>query len=252
MSQFNWEEILRKAFLLLIFCGLAFLFMSLRNFIFESDQFFYLQQVEIHGEKYLTHRDVMALSELEIGEKLFDFDAETIEQKISRSAYVEYVKVERRLPSTLLVFLEEEEPLAYITGNSLQIVSKNGRILPRAVDFDFPDLPIINTSEKTDIPLGDYIHNQDVLDALHFLHISQLVSVDLYAIISEISLVSSRQVRMVNGGAKLRYTYENLEEQLLNFSYFLDKKENLSFLSNIESVDIRFKDRVIVKNRKKS
>lgn len=252
MSQFNWEQWLRKGFLVLVFCGIAFLFMSVRNFIFESDQFFYLQHIEIHGEKYLTHRDIVALSELKIGEKLFDFNPETIEEKIRRSAYVQHVNVERRLPSTLLVFLEEEVPIAYITDEKLKIVSETGRILPRAIDFDFPDLPVINTEIEAGLEIGDFITDQDVLETLHFLRVSKLVSVDLYAIISEISLASSRQVRMVNGGANLVYTYDNLEEQLLNFSYFLDRKENLSFLSQVEYVDIRFRDRIIVKDRKKS
>jgi cell division septal protein FtsQ len=251
MSLSNKEALFRKIGLIVLFGIMAFILMTVRNFIFESDQFFYLQQVELHGETYLTHRDIMALSGLKIKEKLFDSNLEKLKVKILRSPYVKNVEIERRLPSTLLIFIEEEVPLAYITNPSLTLLAESGRVLPRAVDFDMPDLPIINTKLKAPLKFGQYVESEPVLNALRFLRTSKLVSVDLYAIISEISLASKHKVRMVNGGAELIYSVEDMEDQLLNFSYFLDKKENLNFLSQIDYVDIRFKDRIIVKERKK-
>lgn len=231
----------------------AFILNTLRTYVLNSDQFFYLQQFEIHGTRYLTHRDVVALSGLSLGDQLFESSMSEVETQIRRSPYVKYVRVERRLPSTLLVMIREEEPIAFLNDGILKIISADGRILPRAIDFDYPDVPVIHLTGENAYSEGDFVHETGVRQALEFLRTCRRVSVDLFDLISEIDTTSEAlDVRLIQGGAQLRFNQTDLGTQLLNFSYYLDRKNDHSFLRSVEYIDIRFQDRIIVKDRNTS
>lgn len=230
----------------------AFFAVMLKDFIFSSENFFFIQQFEIHGERYLTHRDIISLSKLKINDKLFDQNLSIIESNIARSPYIRNVKVERRIPSTVLIIIDEEVPIAYLKMGNTKLISESGRILPRAVDFDFPDLPIINFGESTILTDGMKIDDENIHKVLEVLKEIQLVSVDLSSIISEIKWVEGQiKILLVKGSAELLFDIENMHEQFTNFSLYLFNKNSINFLNKAEYIDIRFKDKVIVKNHGK-
>jgi cell division protein FtsQ len=230
----------------------AFCLIKVKNYFIYRSSFFQIQQFEIHGTKYLTQRDIIALSKVQMNDKLFEKNSNIIARNIRRSPYVKRATVERRLPSTLLIFIEEEEPIAFINAEGLKLVSENSVILPRAIESTLPDLPIINIAINRKYSDGDKITDASILKMLDYLKLIRVISVDLLAIISEITLSNGKpEFVLTNGACKLFISEENAKEELLNFRYFLDKKDNLDFLKDLEYIDLRYKDKVIVKDRNK-
>jgi cell division protein FtsQ len=248
----KFQKILKILYVLLIVVALAFILDTVRRYVFLTDKFFYIQEYEVNGIQNLNRSDVVALSGLKIGDKLFDANLEEVEKKILRSPFVKKVHVERRLPSTVYFTIEEFEPIAYINSKPLKLITEKAVVLPRPVENDYLDLPLINLSDASKAKDGNILKSNGLNSAIKTLLQIEMVSVDLLSIISEITCkAKENEIKLINGGAKLIIPDENLDEQLLTFFYFIEKKNNLEFLRNLEYVDIRFKDRVVTKDRKK-
>jgi cell division septal protein FtsQ len=250
LSKEQIENGFKKILYLVLIAGAGFLFNVIRTYVFESDQFFNIKLFDINGTKSLTDRDVISLSELVIGDKLINSEIERAEHNISRSAYIKSVNVRPQLPSTVQIFIEEYIPIAYLRGSSLKLISKNGRILPRPIDLDYQNLPIILLSDTYKLIDGEFAENNLLKDALTILNVSQNVSVDLGRIISEIDCSEKKvNIRLIEGGAKLYVDLENLVSQLLTFDFYLQKKHSIDFIRKLSYIDLRFNDRVITKKR---
>ena len=250
LSKEQIENGLKKVLYLVLIAGAGFLFNIVRTYVFESDQFFNIKLFDIKGTKSLTDRDVIILSELVIGDKLISSEIDRAQQNISRSAYVKSVSVRQQLPSTVQIFIEEYVPIAYVRGSSLKLVSKNGRILPRPVELDYQNLPILLLSDSKKLVDGTILDDIIIKEALTILNIAQNVSVDLGRIISEINCSEKTiEIRLVEGGARLYVAKENLLSQLLTFDFYLQKKHSIDFIRKLSYIDLRFNDRVITKKR---
>lgn len=248
----NVTAIVKKLSIVTVILIIAFFAVMLKDFIFSSENFFYIQQFEIHGERYLTHRDLIALSKLNVGDKLFDQNLRQIEENIHRSPYIKHVKVERRIPSTVLIIVEEEIPIAYLQTQNTKLISENGVILPRAIDYDYPDLPVINFSDYEATQDGMKISQAEIQKMIDVLIEIKRVSVDLSSIISEIKTIDGQvKILLVKGSAELLFDVENMRKQFENLSIYLYKTNNINFLNKAKYIDIRYEDKVIIKDRGK-
>ncbi len=92
---------------------------------------FNIGQINVVGETQYSADDVIALSGAETGQNLITLDAAAMERKlIKQLPYVDSVKVNKKLPSTLEIELVPAEPAANVKKNNMYyLVSKNGRIM---------------------------------------------------------------------------------------------------------------------------
>ena len=99
MSSFR-DRILRflnKLMILGSLLAVAYILTILYKQIVKSDRFFVVQNFEISGIKYLTHRDIVSLSKVKLGDLILDADLDEIARLIARSPYVKNIVVETRL-----------------------------------------------------------------------------------------------------------------------------------------------------------
>ncbi|HEU5170274.1 MAG TPA: FtsQ-type POTRA domain-containing protein [Gemmatimonadales bacterium] len=110
--------------------------------------FFRVRRIEISGARYRAPAAVVDALGLARRASVFD-DLGRLSARVRTLPGVERAEVGRRLPGTLLVTLEETEPVALTPrrGGGLAAIDQAGRLLPYDPAAAAPDLPIAASAD---------------------------------------------------------------------------------------------------------
>lgn len=109
--------------------------------------FFRVRTVEIRGVRYLQANEIVTRLHVDTLTSLWD-DLEPLRQRVRRHPQVEDVRIERRMPGTLLVIVRENLPVALIqTAAGLLPFDSLGRQLPIDPSRASLDLPIVASAD---------------------------------------------------------------------------------------------------------
>ena len=106
-----------------------------------SMAFFRVRSVEVDGAEYLVPRDVVARMGIDTMANVWD-DDRSATNRLRTMPQVKSVRITRKLPSTLIVHLVEQPPVALVPGSAgLRAYDGRGNALPidpTRVDLDLP------------------------------------------------------------------------------------------------------------------
>jgi cell division protein FtsQ len=110
--------------------------------------FFRVRRVEIDGARYVSPDEIVSRLRMDTTQSLFD-DVGPLEKRVRQHPSVRDVRIERKLPGTLLVRITENPPVAFVQAASgLVPVDAAGRSLPvdpATADVDLPVLAVRDT-----------------------------------------------------------------------------------------------------------
>lgn len=105
--------------------------------------FFRVRQVEVRGARYASPDEIVSRLGVDSTASVWD-DAGPLEARVRRLPAVRDVRIERKLPGTLVVQVTENPPVAYVqSGGQLAAVDARGNTLrldPTEVNVDLPVL----------------------------------------------------------------------------------------------------------------
>lgn len=106
--------------------------------------YFQVRHVEVDGRRYVEPADILARLRVDTNTSVWT-DLGVLERRVAAHPQVHNVRIERRLPGTLVVRLTENLPVALIPARGgLAAVDVGGRVLPidpSRADVDLPLLP---------------------------------------------------------------------------------------------------------------
>lgn len=109
--------------------------------------FFRVRSVEVRGVRYLPPGEVLARLKADTLMSLWD-DLEPLRERVRKHPQVSGVVITRRLPGTLVVTVQENQPVALIQSSTgLLPYDSLGHILPIDPARTNLDLPIVATSD---------------------------------------------------------------------------------------------------------
>ncbi|HMI46929.1 MAG TPA: FtsQ-type POTRA domain-containing protein [Gemmatimonadaceae bacterium] len=109
--------------------------------------FFRVRSVEIRGAHYLQPNEIVARLQIDTLASLWD-DLEPFRQRVSRHPQVSDVRIERRMPGTLVVIIQENLPVGLVqTAAGLLPFDSMGRQLPIDPSRTNLDLPIVASTD---------------------------------------------------------------------------------------------------------
>jgi cell division septal protein FtsQ len=109
--------------------------------------FFRVRSVEVRGVRYLQPKEVLARLQVDTLMSLWD-DLEPLRERVRHHPQVTGVTITRRLPGTLVVTVEENQPVALIqSATGLVPYDSLGHMLPIDPARTSLDLPIVATSD---------------------------------------------------------------------------------------------------------
>jgi cell division protein FtsQ len=96
-----------------------------------NSSLFAIREVRVVGNAWLTSAEVRALGGVRAGANLFRLSPPEVERGLQRSAWVAKARVDRRWPSTVVLWIEERRPAAWLgSPDGPVVVSADGMVLP--------------------------------------------------------------------------------------------------------------------------
>jgi len=213
-----------------------------------------VRRVTIEGNRIVETAEITQLIKVPKNAQLQDVDLMAVRRDILSHHFIKDAVVERDLPATLKVTVKERIPLAIINSSEILYLDEDGVVLPHSISKQLFDLPVLTgMPEGMALTPGTMIKHPDIQEALQILADSKLVSKDLYHLISE--------VRLRNGGDIVLYAAEwgvpiifgrgEIASKLVRLEAFWNSAVRERGSDNLQYVDLRYDDQVVVRWNKK-
>jgi cell division protein FtsQ len=105
---------------------------------------FSVQEVLVEGRRSVDGGAIMSALGVGRGDPIFDLDPDAAQTALLQIPWIRSASVERRLPDTIFVRVEERVPLALWQANQkFSLIDRDGHVLPVQSLADYPDLPMV-------------------------------------------------------------------------------------------------------------
>ncbi|QCX32580.1 FtsQ-type POTRA domain-containing protein [Caloramator sp. E03] len=135
---------------LLIFIGI-FLTIALKS------KYFVINKIIINNNKYVKKEELLALCEAK-GKNIFLVKKDKISEKIKSNPYIESVNIKKRLPSTIIINVQEKKVKGLIKfDNAFINLDESGNMIQTVNQFPDGSIPLIEG-----ISVKQYIPGQNI------------------------------------------------------------------------------------------
>jgi len=119
-----------------------------------------VQQIVINGRANTPDDQLRAALGVSVGDPILDFSVSRARDRIESLAWVAHVTVERRLPGTVVVDLQERRPFAiWQEDHKFLLIDRNGEVVTNEAVEQFSKLPLV-------VGTGAPAHTAELLDDL--------------------------------------------------------------------------------------
>lgn len=176
---------LKRATIFLLICSAAIAFIL-------YSPFFVLNHVDLYGAKYLKVEDIMKISNLYIGEPLFQLETDAVTKRLMGDLRIENVQVVRDLPDRLSVTITERVPIATVVSDYGYFdIDRNCKIIDIYKDLKAMPIPMITGLAVHDLFIGDDLNDEMTKKIVEFL---QYLDEQTTSEISEIAIIDENYV----------------------------------------------------------
>lgn len=212
----------------------------------ESD-FFKMSHIKVEGNHLLSDQEVIAWSQLQVGDNLFNCDLDAVTNRIEDQTIVKRVLLLREPPETVVISLEERRPIALVTTpKGLVGLDAEAQL------FDVPNapinLPIVTNLKSVQDSTGT---NQypNLPEVTTFLTQLKTETPDFWNEISEIHITdkNAATIYLVGDQLTLYLHFNNPELQVQNFRAYTQASSRK--IADLAYIDLRFENQVVVGRR---
>ena len=242
-----FKNTLKLLFILIIVSSLGFLGKWFYEFLHTSSSF-NIEEIDIQGLNRLKEKEILNLLSLDLPQNIFYIDLKEARKRIEIHPRIAEAIIHRRPPKRVIIQVREREPIALINQkDSFLGVDVSGVPFPLIEPLKEIDLPLITGISSSEIVIGEESNSTGLKMALDILKVILSLKGDLYGQVSEINVEDGITLYTIEA-TRVRMGRENFREQLLNLQgvlIHLNKEKKKA-----EYIDLRFKNKVIVKERK--
>lgn len=213
---------------------------------------YYAKDIEIMGNHLVSKAEILRICGFQTRENnQIKINIDETAEKILALKYVKGVSITTRPPRVLNVTLEERHPVAFIYGRGLNLIDSEGYLMPIPGKVKLWDLPLIAGIKKSIGKLGKPSTASEAYLALEMLSYLDTNNPLLIGMISELnfSSINYMEICLMRGGATIRVNKDSFYKELYVLETFIAKYLNWAEITNIDYIDLRFKDQLILKNK---
>ena len=124
---------------------------------------FNIKEIQVKNNNIIASETIISLSELKIDENIFKFNKYNIKNKIKENAYIEDVKIHRKIPNIIQIEIIERKPKYSIDFmGKYAYINNQGYILEISdTNKDLPIIQGISTNEEEIVP-NNRLNNDDL------------------------------------------------------------------------------------------
>jgi len=205
---------------------------------------FTVKEVKISGLQYLDESVAKNFANVELNTPLFKIPIDQVSKNVLKNNYIRAVSISRVIPSTLIIDIQEREPVLFLLDNSIYMVDETGIILENLPTIPTTGLPIA-TGVSVERLLQD---RRPLYRALDMIQMIRDVDKDLLPFVSETHLRQDHWpvLFLVKGGAKVLLGDSNLYQRIYLWSNLFKQPSVVNRLHQIEKIDFTFSDRIVI------
>ena len=213
-----------------------------------------VKRFTVEGNRIVETAEITQLIKVPKNTQLQDVDLMAVRRDIMSHHFIKDAVVERDLPATLKVTVKERVPLAIINGAEILYLDEDGVVLPHSISKQLFDLPVLTgMPDGVAVTPGATIKNPDIQEALQILASSKLVNKELYHVISEVRLRNGGDIVLyaAEWGVPIIFGHGEIASKLVRLESFWNSVVRERGSDNLQYVDLRFDDQVVVRWNKK-
>ncbi len=206
--------------------------------------------ITIDGNRILSSGEIIARAGIDRNEKLYTVDLFAVRRRIEENSFVQSASVNRDALGRIRISVVERVPIAAIVLDGLLYLDAAGCVLPPSRSRQIFDLPIITGVQgRTGLSPGKQVSDPDLHEALQILSVARQLDDGLYRGISEIRLGRGEDIILYTSeaGVPVIFGHGDAPAKLLKFDAFWKKFVVHRGPAELQSVDLRFEDQVVVR-----
>ncbi|MCD8215481.1 MAG: FtsQ-type POTRA domain-containing protein [Clostridiales bacterium] len=137
---------------------------------------FEIQEIQVVGNSKLSNDDVFELGEIDgIGQNIFIFNSGAVKNKLTASNYIKSVKITKKLPSTVVINIEERRVRGYVPYmGSYLYIDIDGRVIDVKADMEAQH-PVVLGLKFDGFSLGEILTVTNGYSLSYVVQISKLI-----------------------------------------------------------------------------
>ncbi len=211
-----------------------------------------VKQVAVEGISIISKEEIVRSMKLPPQVSMYDLDLMVLQKNILANSFVKEAIIQRDPPALLRVSVKERKPSAIIVANELYCIDDEGMVLPYVASAETYDIPVITGVDSVEhIRVGRKLLNRDVQEALEIIYAAREINAELFHNISEISLKRGRGMILYSfeSGIPIIFGKGDVVKKLVKLDAFWQKFLSSSDTKEIQYIDIRFDDQVVVSRK---
>ncbi len=169
---------------------------------FATSPMFNIKNINVYGNEHVSTEQIISLSQIQLETNIYKLLLPRIEENIKENAYIESVKISRKLPNEINIEVVERTPQYMLKfGNAYVYLSSQGYILE--ISEEKLNVPIITgyTTKEEDLVSGNRLNQEDLKKLDIVLKITKAAtSNEIYADISEINITDINNFILIMPG----------------------------------------------------
>jgi len=243
------SKIFWLVFLFLVVSGTIFYFV-----VFSS--FFQIKEIKISGNIKVSVEDLRNNIAEQIDKRIIFFNTKSIflanlkkinKMLLEKFPQIAKVDLDRKLPDSLMVQIEERKPVAVLCNSECFFIDKNGVVFEKISEIPLEMLIIKaeNIDKELNFLKGAKLLEKEQLNQI--LKINSKLKDDLKIPVERILTISKKRINAkTSEGWEIYFNPEkDLEWQLTELSILLKERIPLEKRRNIEYIDLRF-DKIFI------
>jgi cell division protein FtsQ len=230
------------AIVVLVVC--AYGFFRFTKYMITDSQMFLLKEIKVQNNQYLEEQDIIRLAGIRAGVKLFQISKVAVIERILANPYLEGVSVGRSIPSTLIISVQERQPVAYLVDQKIYMVDPEGKILLQKEGMQLKNLPLI-----TGFTVNEFLKDRSPLfQALKLIEFITEVNPGIFQFISEIHLSKNKpaELFLIRGSARVELGDSQIHEKIYLLGELIKRTEVLNELKDIKRIDLTYNNKVFI------
>ena len=208
--------------------------------------------IQIQGNRLISTEKILkecSFSKNDKRKKKIDF--KSVAKNLLALKYIKGVSITKRPPRLLNITIDERMPVAFIYGKGLNLIDDSGYLMPVPEMSRVWDLPLISGVNEKLGKLGKPAIAAEVYAALEIISYIEMENPLLTGLISEINMANKSYIELIliRGGTTVRVSRDYFDKELYILKTYVANYLDWENLKNIEYIDLRFKNQLIVKER---
>lgn len=231
--------------LFLLFCCI------LAAYFFINSAFFSVKYIEVNNENTLLADEIIEVSGLTIGQNLFKVNTKEAVLKIEAFPIIKNVKIQRKIPDTLVITVLEREPLALVViTDGFIVVDQEGILLKRIKDLkEVEHLPVVSgVSVMENAQPGADCLSEGLNTALRLIN---YIDKDFLVNVVEIVARSAHSLTLkTKQGIEVRFGEPvDLERKIKVMEELLTINGQILNSETVEYIDLRYNTAPVIKRK---